>query len=461
VYTWDAANRLVSAEVDGVVSAYEYDGLGNRVAQTVGGVTTEYVLDVGGGLPEVIVATTGGASTRYVQVQGQVLAQQDSGAWAYVLLDHLGSVRQLVGSDGRVDLAQSFDPFGVLFETSGSGESDFGYTGEWWDAEAALLYLRARYYDSGMGRFLTEDTKPGIAYLPKSLHTYIYAWNNPVWFTDPTGWQPRPPECDDPTQVCYTTTPGPQETPRPQPVMTPPPTPDPLGTPPPPSPAPTRGGAPFGGTHLAVACYTLYKGAEREACLTKVYQLPVQAQYIGNVCVASDPQTFISDPNMIGDPFSSSVPGDRKYSYFKSKAYLITGFFIGAADDLGDLPGVVGGTYRSELQAQVTVYEKGTLTELREAYDATNLHGAGIGIEISVARRAAVIANDSTVFEHYPFELVSAGNSGTTESKRVWMSADQDHYPDKAVMYVTMSAENSLPLGPAGYGMNYSMSLLP
>jgi YD repeat-containing protein len=69
VYTWDAANRLVSANVDGVVSSFEYDGSGNRTAQTVDGVTTEYVLDgsagltagVGGGLSEVIAATTGGA----------------------------------------------------------------------------------------------------------------------------------------------------------------------------------------------------------------------------------------------------------------------------------------------------------------------------------------------------------------------------------------------------------------
>jgi hypothetical protein len=38
-----------------------YSAAGNRTAQRVGGVTTEYVLDVGGGLPEVIVATTGGA----------------------------------------------------------------------------------------------------------------------------------------------------------------------------------------------------------------------------------------------------------------------------------------------------------------------------------------------------------------------------------------------------------------
>jgi YD repeat-containing protein len=93
VYTWDAANRLVSADMGGVVSNYEYDGLGQRTSQTVGGVTTEYVLDTsaglsasvaGGpstalrtGLPEVIVATSGGASTYYVQVEGQILVRQN------------------------------------------------------------------------------------------------------------------------------------------------------------------------------------------------------------------------------------------------------------------------------------------------------------------------------------------------------------------------------------------------
>jgi YD repeat-containing protein len=131
VYTWDAANRLVSANGDGVVSSFEYDGSGNRTAQTVGGVTTEYVLDVAGGpsaalrasLPEVIVATTGGASAQYAQVQGQILAEYEAGAWEYILPDHLpapgakaqvGSVRQLTDAAGQVTLAQCYDPFGVL-----------------------------------------------------------------------------------------------------------------------------------------------------------------------------------------------------------------------------------------------------------------------------------------------------------------------------------------------------------
>lgn len=139
VYTWDTANRLTSVSSGTLTVSFEYDGLGNRVAQTADSITTTYTLDgsarltagVAGGLPEVIVATTSGASTKYVQVQGQVLAQYDAGTWAYVLADHLGSVRQIVGSDGQVDPAQSFDPFGVPFESAGLGASEFGYTGEW------------------------------------------------------------------------------------------------------------------------------------------------------------------------------------------------------------------------------------------------------------------------------------------------------------------------------------------
>ncbi|MFQ5614770.1 MAG: hypothetical protein ACE5H9_21830 [Anaerolineae bacterium] len=57
---WDAANRLVGTNVGGLVSSYKYNGLGQRTAQTVDGLTTEYVQDVGSGLPQVIAESTGG-----------------------------------------------------------------------------------------------------------------------------------------------------------------------------------------------------------------------------------------------------------------------------------------------------------------------------------------------------------------------------------------------------------------
>jgi RHS repeat-associated protein len=187
-----------------LTTTFEYDGLGNRTSQTVNGVTTDYVLDVAGGLPEVIVATTGGASTGYVQVQGRILAEYEAGAWGYVLPDHLGSVRQLVGSESQVSLAQSFDPFGVLFETSGSGESGFRYTGEWWDAEAELLYLRTRYYEPVVGRFISKDIFPGHPDSPQSLNGWSYVGNKPIKHADPSGliyiegWGYT---CDDPAVV--------------------------------------------------------------------------------------------------------------------------------------------------------------------------------------------------------------------------------------------------------------------
>ncbi len=120
----------------------------------------------------------------------------------YVLSDHLGSVRQLVGSDSQVDLAQSFDPFGVPFETFGSGESDFGYTGEWWDAEAELLYLRARYYDPVGGRFVSKDPWQGDMSRPQSLNAWSYVQGNPLNFTDPSGRIFCPYGVDPETGTC-------------------------------------------------------------------------------------------------------------------------------------------------------------------------------------------------------------------------------------------------------------------
>jgi RHS repeat-associated protein len=192
-FTYDAANRLTSVTSGTLTTTFEYDGLGNRMAQTVDGVTTEYALDVAGGLPEVIVVTTGGGSTRYVQVQGQILAQQESDAWVYILPDHLGSVRQLVDDAGQVSLAQSYDPFGVLNSQHGTQNSQlpFGYTGEQEDAGTGLVFLRARYYDPRLGRFLTKDLWLGNPQRPLSLNLYLYTTANPANIIDPSGRFPE------------------------------------------------------------------------------------------------------------------------------------------------------------------------------------------------------------------------------------------------------------------------------
>ncbi len=71
-----------------------------------------------------------------------------------------------------------FDPFGAPLGTSGGGP--YGYAGEQWDAATSLIYLRARWYDPALGRFLTRDPFPGLAALPSTQHPYVYVGNTPL-----------------------------------------------------------------------------------------------------------------------------------------------------------------------------------------------------------------------------------------------------------------------------------------
>ena len=96
------------------------NGAGDRVAQTVDGVTTAYVLGPAAGLTQVLQETTAGQATSYLYGH-DLLAQYDSGTWAYHVDDGLGSVRQLSDPAGQVVASHSFSPFGVPLGENGGG----------------------------------------------------------------------------------------------------------------------------------------------------------------------------------------------------------------------------------------------------------------------------------------------------------------------------------------------------
>jgi RHS repeat-associated protein len=110
-----------------------------------------------------------------------------SGEWAYPLGDALGSVRQWVDGDEYVSYAVGYTPFGMVLWQEGSAGSAWGYTGEWWDDSAGLLYLRARWYGPEMGRFASLDTIALDYSNPQTINRYAYALGNPINFADPTG----------------------------------------------------------------------------------------------------------------------------------------------------------------------------------------------------------------------------------------------------------------------------------
>jgi RHS repeat-associated protein len=104
----------------------------------------------------------------------------------YFLSDALGSVRQLTNTAGEITLAKSYNPYGEVTHTAGSGQSMYAYTGEQLDA-SGLTYLRARYYDANVGRFTSRDTWSGNYNSPHSLNRWNYTNGNPINYIDPSG----------------------------------------------------------------------------------------------------------------------------------------------------------------------------------------------------------------------------------------------------------------------------------
>ncbi len=147
-------------------------GDGLRVSKTAGGVTTSYVWDIASKVPLIL---QDGTNT-YVYGRGLVSTTDASGAQTYRLTDGLGSTASLADGAGNVTGSYTYDVFGAVRTHSGAS-TEYSYTGEQNDANA-LEYLRARYYDPQVGRFLSLDPLGG---------RYVYARNNPVNATDPTG----------------------------------------------------------------------------------------------------------------------------------------------------------------------------------------------------------------------------------------------------------------------------------
>lgn len=178
-YTYDSANRL--SAVSGPSSAtYAYNGMGDRYQQTIGSQTTTYVLDLNAGLTQVL----DDGDNAYLYGNGRI-AQVNTNT-EYFLGDALGSVRQLTTAQGEITLAKSYQPYGDTLSSVGNGSSEFAYTGEQQDV-SGLTYLRARYYASGDGRFLTKDTLSGDYNSPLSLNRWNYTSANPINYTDPSG----------------------------------------------------------------------------------------------------------------------------------------------------------------------------------------------------------------------------------------------------------------------------------
>src|SRR5579864_5405775 len=188
---YDFENRLVQAGGVQLV----YDGDGNRVSETVAGVTTKYLVADQNltGYAQVIDELQGRAVTRTYSYGLELINERQTVAGtpktSFYGYDGHGSVRFLTDSTGAVTDTYDYDAFGNLISSTGSTPNNYLFAGEQFDPLLGIYYNRARYYDQRAGRFWTMDTYVGDPSSPSSLHRYLYVANNPVNAHDRSGLQ--------------------------------------------------------------------------------------------------------------------------------------------------------------------------------------------------------------------------------------------------------------------------------
>jgi len=179
LYRYNLSNQLVSYQDDnGTKATYAYNPDGMRSSKTVNGNTTSYYYN---GMYAVNEEQNGELTATNILGANGIIGRTVQGSTGYFVKNGHGDVIQARTTDGTILGNYDYDPWGNSTFADGTWNNPIRYAGEYTDDETGLIYLRARYYDSDIGRFISEDpAKDG-------LNWYVYCGNNPIAFVDPTG----------------------------------------------------------------------------------------------------------------------------------------------------------------------------------------------------------------------------------------------------------------------------------
>ena len=154
-----------------------YDATGKRSLEIKNGNYGIMIWDGDYVVAETVKNTTADASkliaNKYFRGH-KLFANKSASGVGYYTYDAHGSVI------GMSNESYVYDAFGNQI-TNTTTYNPFRYCGEYMEPDTGLIYLRNRYYDPSIGRFITEDP------VKDGLNWYVYCGNNPILYVDPSG----------------------------------------------------------------------------------------------------------------------------------------------------------------------------------------------------------------------------------------------------------------------------------
>ena len=179
--------RIVQTRVQGATTTVivYVAGLFERVSKT--GEATKFVHYIFAGSQRIAIRTTDNAPTPTDRMR-------------YLHQDHLGSVDTITDAAGAVVERLSYGAFGKRRIAAGANawtdpalaiaavNTPRGFTGHEHLDDFQLVHMNGRVYDPALGRFMSADPFVQFAESTQGLNRYAYVDNNPLSFTDPSGY---------------------------------------------------------------------------------------------------------------------------------------------------------------------------------------------------------------------------------------------------------------------------------
>ena len=188
--SWQGGRQLASMTKGSDTLSFAYNESGLRTSKTVNGVTHSYVWQ-GSKLAADI--TDAYALYFHYDSTGDVIGFTRTASGTdtkYFYVKNLqGDILKVISATGTEAAAYTYDAWGKLLTSAGdlAEVNPLRYRGYFYDTETGLYYLKSRYYDPEVSRFINPDAFVSSGTSVASYNMMVYCDNNPINRIDPAG----------------------------------------------------------------------------------------------------------------------------------------------------------------------------------------------------------------------------------------------------------------------------------